>query len=199
MLEAAVGSRLYALFVLALYLGLRRGELLGLQWSDIDWAGRTIAVRRSLQRTAGELRLVTPKSDASGRTLPLLGLVADALEGHRKHQDDERRTAGDRWKESGHVFTTPIGTVIDPGNLRYAWRPIAERAGVTDVFHGLRHTCVTLLLNLGVSPHIVRDIAGHAATEVTMTIYAHTSMTEKQGALRKLDDHLSGQDGEGAP
>ncbi len=133
----------------------------------------------------------------SRRTLPPLGLVADALEGHSKRQDDEPRATGGR--KSGHVFTTPIGTVIDPGNLRYAWRPIAERAGVTDVFHGLRHTCVTLLRNLGVPPHIVRDIAGHAAAEVTMTIYAYTSMTEKQGAPRKIDDHPPGQDGEGPP
>nr|WP_322753436.1 tyrosine-type recombinase/integrase [Frankia sp. Cas3] len=72
---------------------------------------------------------------------------------------------------------------------RRAARPVPRLDGV--VFHGLRHTCVTLLLDLGVPPHTVRDIAGHSAIEVTMTIYAHSSMAEKRAALRKLDDQLS--------
>lgn len=192
-LDAAAGHRLYALVVMALYLGLRRGELLGLRWSDIDWADRTLTVQGNLQRTGGTLRLVTPKSSGSRRTLPLLGLVADALTHHRKLQAVERDAAGDRWIDSGHVFTTKIGTPIEPGNLRHAWFPIAEAAGLGRrvVFHGLRHTCVTLLLDLGVPPHTVREIAGHATTEVTMTVYGHSSLEEKRRALGKLDERLS--------
>jgi integrase len=178
--------------VLALYLGMRRGELLGLQWSDIDTERGTLTVRRTLQRTGGALRLVTPKTDTSVRTLPLLGLVEEALREHRKVQEAERAAAGDRWQETGHVFTTTIGTVIEPGNLRRTWEPLRRAAGLGDVvFHGLRHTCVTLLFDLGVPTHTVREIAGHSAIEVTMTIYAHSSMAEKREALRKLDDRLS--------
>jgi integrase len=200
LLDAAAGHRLYALVVLALYLGLRRGELLGLQWSDIDPARGTLTVRRTLQRTDGALRMVTPKSDTSERTLPLLGLVADALDAHRRVQEAERRAAGARWAETGHVFITRIGTAIEPGNLRRFWRPLATAAGLDGtVFHGLRHTCVTLLLDLGAAPHTVRDIAGHSAIEVTMTIYAHTSMEEKKRALGRLDGHLSGGGPDGNP
>ncbi|WP_322751053.1 MULTISPECIES: site-specific integrase [unclassified Frankia] len=192
LLDAAEGNRLRTLVVMALFLGLRRGELLGLQWSDIDMTRGTLTVNQTLQRIGGALRLVPPKTETSERTLPLLGIVTDALEQHRKAQDAERMAAGERWQESGHIFTTKIGTVIEPGNLRRTWEPLRRAAGLDGVvFHGLRHTCVTLLLDLGVPPHTVRDIAGHSAIEVTMTIYAHSSMAEKRAALRKLDDQLS--------
>ncbi|KLL11590.1 MULTISPECIES: site-specific integrase [Protofrankia] len=193
LLDAAAGDRLYALLVLALFLGMRRGELLGLQWSDIDEERKTLTVRHTLQRVGGELRLLPPKTEDSERTLPLLGLVADALTEHRKLQDAEREAAGKRWVKSGHVFTTRIGTAIEPDNLRRFWLPLRQAAGLDGVvFHGLRHTCVTLLLDLGVPPHIVREIAGHSAIEVTMTIYAHASMGEKRRALGKLDKRLTG-------
>ncbi len=192
LLDAAAGDRLYTLLVLALFLGMRRGELLGLQWSDIDTDRETLTVRHTLLRVGGELRLFPPKTEDSERTLPLLGLVADALAEHRKFQNAERVAAGERWVTTDHVFTTKIGTPIEPDNLRRFWMPLRCAAGLDGVvFHGLRHTCVTLLLDLGVPPHIVRDIAGHSAIEVTMTIYAHASMGEKRRALGKLDTHLT--------
>jgi integrase len=191
LLAVARDDRLYALYVLALYLGLRRGELLGLRWVDIDLAVGVLEVRRALQRIGGELQAVTPKSKTSVRTVPLLGVVIGALEEHKARQDRERQAAGVEWVETGYVFTSKIGTPIEPDNLRRSWYPIRDAAGLRrEVFHGLRHTCVTLLLDLGVPPHIVRDIVGHAAIEVTMTIYAHASLDEKRSALRKLDDHL---------
>ncbi|WP_235498078.1 site-specific integrase [Frankia sp. R43] len=192
-LDAAAGHRLYALVLMALHLGMRRGELLGLRWSDIDWADGTLTIRGKLQRSGGELRMVTPKSEGSRRTLPLHGLVVEALTQHRKLQAAERDAADDRWVESRHVFTTTIGTPIEPGNLRHAWFPIVEAAGLDRrvVFHGVRHTCITLLLDLKVPPHTVRDIAGHATTEVTMTVYGRSSLEEKRKALTLLDEYLS--------
>ena len=89
------------------------------------------------------------------------------------------------------MFTTPIGTVINPGNLRYAWWPITEVAGIKGAVPRPQAHLRDAALNLRVPPHIVRDIAGHSATEVTMTIYAHTSMDEKRDALGKLDEHLT--------
>jgi integrase len=191
LLAIAREDRLYALYVLALYLGLRRGELLGLRWTDINLEAGVLEVRRALQRIDGELQAVTPKSKTSVRTVPLPGVGIEALTEHRARQDREREAAGVEWVETAYVFTTKIGTPIEPDNLRRSWYPIREAAGLGhEVFHGLRHTCVTLLLDLGVPPHIVRDIVGHAAIDVTMTIYAHASLDEKRSALRKLDDHL---------
>ncbi len=104
---------------------------------------------------------------------------------------EERAYAGSDWVETGHVFTSVIGTPIEPDNLRRSWYPLREKIGAEGVrFHDLRHTCVTLLLHLGVPPHTVRDIAGHSAIEVTMTIYAPTSLGQMRDALSKLDDQL---------
>jgi integrase len=96
------------------------------------------------------------------------------------------RLAGERL-----VFPSRIGTPLEPDNLRRSWGRIRKPAGLGDVrFHDIRHICVSLLLDLGVPPHIVRDIVGHSDIEVTMTIYAHAALDEKRKALKKLGDAL---------
>ncbi|GGS45899.1 tyrosine-type recombinase/integrase [Streptomyces cinerochromogenes] len=110
---------------------------------------------------------------------------------HRARQDAERAGAGERWRDTGLVFTTRLGTAIEPRNLNRHFSPIRERLGLDVRFHDLRHTCVTLLLGLGSPPHLVRDIVGHSALDVTMNIYAHADMTEKRAALGRLGDLLA--------
>jgi integrase len=188
---ASENDRLKALYTLALYLGLRRGELLGLRWEDIDLEHEFLEVRRNLQRVDGELRTVTPKTRRSRRTVPLIRRCVDDLREHRERQNRERTAAGATWKETGYVFTTEIGTPIEPDNLRRSWYPLRAAAGLNGVrLHDLRHSCVTLLLGLKVPPHIVREIVGHANLDVTMTIYAHASIEEKREALQRLQEHL---------
>jgi integrase len=190
-LKVAADERLYALYVLALCLGLRRGELLGLRWSDIDLSNETLEVAVSLQRVAGALRLVPPKTDDSARTIPLPPPCVTALREHAERQAVERVNAGMDWQNRGLVFPSRIGTPMEPDNLRRSWARISKSAGIADVrFHDIRHTCVSLLLDLKVPPHIVREIVGHSDIEVTMTIYAHASLDEKRAALRKLGDAL---------
>ncbi|WP_158852337.1 tyrosine-type recombinase/integrase [Saccharothrix deserti] len=211
LLKEAESDRLKALYVLALYLGMRRGELLGLRWTDIDWDGwdepcgphadefceecadryfPSLQVRQTLQRVGTKLVFVPPKTDRSERSTPLPPLVAEALIEHWDRQDDEAEAA-DAWEDSGLVFTTPQGGPIDPTYLRASWYPLRKRAGLDGVrFHDLRHSCVTLLLRLGVPPHIVRDIVGHSAIDVTMTIYASVSLQDKREALKKLTAEL---------
>lgn len=190
-LKVAVDERLYALYVLALCLGLRRGELLGLRWSDIDLDAETLEVSVSLQRVAGSLRLVAPKTEDSARTIPLPPICAKALRDHAERQAAERANAGIEWEDHGLVFPSRLGTPMEPDNLRRSWDRISKSAGISDVrFHDTRHTCVSLLLDLKVPPHIVHEIVGHSDIEVTMTIYAHASLDEKRAALRKLGDAL---------
>jgi integrase len=191
LLAVSRDHRLHALYVLAVYLGLRRGELLGLRWRDVDLDAGVIEVRSSLQRVGGELRAVTPKTRSSRRTVPLIGLCGEALLAHREHQNAERAGAGLGWLDTGYVFTTSAGTPIEPANLRRSWYPLRDAAGLRPVrFHDLRHTCVSLLLDLGAPPHVVREIVGHADLSVTMMIYAHASQEEKRAALGRLDDRL---------
>jgi integrase len=145
LLAAAHCDRLYALYVLALVLGLRRAELLGLRWDDIDLDGRRLVVTKTLQRVDGELRLMPTKTEGSERTIPLPSLAVGALTEHRDRQRAERMVAGTRWRESGHVFTSTIGTPLEPDNLRRSWDPIRRGLGLSIRFHDLRHTCVSLL------------------------------------------------------
>jgi integrase len=190
-LAAAYDEPLCALYVLALCLGLRRGGLLGLRWADIDLEAGTLEVVHALQRVGGELKFVRPKTEDSERTVPLPEICVEALKAHRERQKTDRANAWPNWQENDLVFPSRIGTPLEPDNLRRSWGRIRNRAGLGNVrFHDIRHTCVSLLLDLGVPPHIVRDIVGHSDIEVTMTIYAHAALDEKRKALRKLGDAL---------
>lgn len=190
-LRAAADRRLYALYVLALCLGLRRGELLGLRWIDVDLDGEKLEVVQTLQRVRGQLRFVQPKTEDSARTVPLPKFCVLALREHRKRQFAERSQAWPDWEDHGLIFPSRRGTPMEPDNLRRSWGAIRQAAGLGPTrFHDLRHTAVTLLLDLGVPPHIVREIVGHSDIEVTMTIYAHVSLDDKREALRKLGDAL---------
>jgi integrase len=192
LLDAAKDDRLSALYVVAVYLGLRRGELLGLQWKYVDLDEETLQVVQTLQRVDGRLQLLPPKTRTSRRTIPLPTPVVEALRSHKIEQGKERLAAGPRWTDSGMVFATTVGTPIEPDNLSRSWYRVRT---VLDEplprFHDLRHTCVTLLLTEGVAPHIVQQIVGHSGIDVTMTIYAHTSLDEKRKALRLLGERLA--------
>lgn len=191
LLREAHSDRYYALYVLALYLGMRRGELFGLRWSDIDFDRRQLEIINTLQRVEGELRLVPPKTRDSQRTVPLPRVCLDAFREQRARQAVDRLAVGPYWQESGHVFASALGTPAEPANLRRSWYPLRTRAGLDGVkFHDLRHSCVTLLLSIGVPPNVVREIVGHADIGVTMGIYAHASLDDKREALRRLDEHL---------
>ena len=191
-LRVAAGHRLYALYVFGLCLGLRRGELLGLRWVDVDLDGEKLEVVQALQRVGGRLRFVKPKDPGdSERTVPLPRFCVEALREHKKAQFAERSEAWPDWDDHGLAFCSRRGTPMEPDNLRRSWGTIREEAGLGETrFHDLRHTCVTLLLDLGIPPHVVREIVGHSDIEVTMTIYAHVSLDEKRKALGKLGDVL---------
>ncbi|GAA6526914.1 tyrosine-type recombinase/integrase [Intrasporangium sp. DVR] len=192
LLAAAKTERLHALYVLALYLGLRRGELLGLQWQHVDLDGETLQVVQSLQRVGGQLQLKAPKTRKSRRTVPLPLPVVEALKAHKIAQGKERLAAGPNWHDTGMVFASAVGTPMEPDNLRRSWYRVREiLPEPRPRLHDLRHTCVTLLLTEGVAPHIVQEIVGHSAIDVTMTIYAHTSLEEKRKALALLGDRLA--------
>lgn len=192
LLSVVKDDRLSALYVLALATGLRRGELLGLRWQDLDLDGAELHVRQAVRRVDGELSFTEPKTRKSRRTIPLPGLVVTALRDHRRRQASERLSAGPEWRDTGLVFTTAYGTPIEPRNLNRHWYATRNRAGLPGVrLHDLRHTCVTLLLDAGVPPHIVQAIAGHSGIQVTMTIYAHAAQEEQRKALRELGERLA--------
>jgi integrase len=115
-----------------------------------------------------------------------------ALREHKKRQFAERADAWPDWEDHCLVFPSRRGTPMEPDNLRRSWTAIRAEAGLGAIrFHDyLCHTCVTLLLDLGAPPHVVREIVGHSDIEVTITTYAHVSLDEKRKALGKLGEAL---------
>ncbi|MGH9184295.1 MAG: tyrosine-type recombinase/integrase [Acidimicrobiales bacterium] len=188
-LDAAAGDRLEALAVIALRLGLRRGEALALRWDDVDLDHATLTVAGTLKRQpGGALYIDTPKTAAGNRTIPLLAVPLAALTEHRRLQDAERLAAGPLWHDSGHVFTRHDGRPLQPASASAWWKKLCERAGIgRRRFHASRHTCATLLLEADVPLEVVSAILGHANLSVTADIYAKVGQDAKRRALSKLD------------
>ncbi len=199
LLQRAGGQRLYAAYVLGL-LGLRRGEVLGLRWEDVDLVQRTIKIRQTVHRSGGALHVGPPKSRRSRRTIPLPLFAVAALRTQFVFQAAERDVAGDKWQESGRVLSSPIGTILDPRNFQREWE--AFRDGIEGLpkvtFHELRHSLVSLLTELGVPPRVIMEIAGHAGLDVTMRVYSHVRLEAQRVALDQLGtlfgDHADGGD-----
>jgi integrase len=156
LLDAARGDRLEALYVLAVTTGMRRGELLGLKWSDVDLANTRVSVRRTLTRIDNGKRvsLGEPKTRKSRRTIRLTPRATQALREHLRGQLKVIELLGDQYGDQGLVFTTQKGTPINPSNLRQrSLAPLLKKAGLPHIrFHDLRHTCATLLLAMNVHP-----------------------------------------------
>ncbi|MFB7739720.1 tyrosine-type recombinase/integrase [Streptomyces sp. NPDC056112] len=192
LLDAAQSNRLSALFELALHTGLRKGELLGLHWNDLDLHNGTAAIRRTLQRTSAHgLATLPTKTRASERRIALPTRCRHSLKLHHERQNAERETAGDEWQDSGYVFTTPTGKPIDPSNITRAFATLLRSAGLRRIrFHDLRHTTATLLLEQGVELVVVKELLGHAHIGVTATVYAHVRLRLQHDAINTLSTAL---------
>jgi integrase len=179
LLRAAKGNRLEALYILAVHTGMRRGELLGLKWDDVDLDTGVprVRVRRTLTRTGGGkgLALGEPKTKASRRTVRLTPGAVDALRRHRARQAEERLKVGNLYADRGLVFAGESGGLINPSNLRQrSFIPLLRAAGLPQItFHDLRHTCASLLFSKNVHPKFVQELLGHARVAITLDIYSH--------------------------
>ena len=192
LLEAAKGERFEALYVLAISAGLRRGELLGLRWTDVDLERGYVQVRQQLIRTEGGLIFSPPKGGKS-RSVRLAPSTVRALESHRKRQLEEKLRLVGLWKENGLVFTTTIGTPMDGDNLvKRSFKPLMSQTQLPQIrFHDLRHTFATLLLSRGTHPKVVQEMLGHADISQTMDTYSHVLPDMQEGAVSEMERGLS--------
>jgi integrase len=183
------GHRMEAIFIAALGLGLRQGEVLGLRWGDIDFDAGTVRVVNQLQRIDGVLRLKRLKTRTSDSTLPLPAFVADVLKTRRIAQLEERMAAGPYWNNADDlVFTTAIGTPFDPRNVARDFYQLREAAGMPWLtFHGLRHGFGSLLAANGVHPRVAMELMRHSEFRLTMEIYSHVAPDLAKDAANKLD------------
>lgn len=191
LLSNAAGDRLYPLWAVALAIGLRRGEALGLRWCDIDLDAGTLQVRQTLQRVSGGLVFLPPKTERSRRSVPLPAVAVTALREHRRAMAAEALRGGRMLSGEGLVFTTAIGTPLEPRNVTRAFTSLLTRAGLRHVrLHDLRHTCATLLLAQGVPARVVMDTLGHSAIAVTMNTYSHVLPSLQREAAERMDEAL---------
>jgi len=191
-LNAIKGERLEALFTVALSLGLRRGEALGLRWQDVDFENRTLRVCQQLHRLEKKLVFDEPKTKNSRRVLSLPDSLIARLREHRKNQLEEKLSAGSEWTETGLVFTTSFGTPIDPRNVKRRLDSILEKAKLPHFrVHDLRHFCASLLLAQGVELKVVSQILGHTQISITADIYTHVLPQTQKAAIDLLDRLLT--------
>jgi integrase len=166
--------RLYALWLTLATTGLRRGEVLGLQWPDIDLDAARVSVLRSLVVNTGALHIETPKTDRSVRAIALSPITTETLRRWRKQQLEERLAWGSAYQDSGHVFTREDGAVIDPRLLTRTFTRLVAASGVPMIrLHDVRHSYATAALRAGISAKVVSERLGHASIGITLDTYSH--------------------------
>ena len=171
LLQAAGPTYLYLPILVGVTTGMRRGELLGLRWSDIDFKTARLTVNLSLERIKGKTIFKPPKTTMSRRTITLPTLTIEALKKHRAEQAAERLRLGLGKPEL--VFSHPDGSPMDPDGITKAFDRLIKTAGVRRItFHGLRHTHISHQLMDGVHLKIVSERAGHASVSTTLSVYA---------------------------
>ncbi|MBI1379012.1 MAG: tyrosine-type recombinase/integrase [Frankiales bacterium] len=187
-LETAKTRRNGTRWAIALALGLRQGEALGLQWRDLDLDAPTLTVRRALQRQRGQgLVLVEPKSRAGRRTITLPEPVVELLRAHRVAQNTERLHAGSEWHALDYVFAQLTGLPLDSRADRRDWDQLLQDAGVRPArLHDARHTAATTLLLMGVPARVVMQILGHSQIGLTLGTYSHVVPELATDAANKM-------------
>ena len=182
-----------AFFVLAIYGGFRRGELLGLEWQDIDFQSHVVKVQRTSQYLAGRGTFTDDtKTEKSHRALKLPAPVFNVLRQLRAEQAQDRLRLGDQWHNSGRLFVCDMGDPIHP-NTPYHWlRRFCEETGQRFLgIHTFRHLNASLLINSGVDVKTVSASLGHSQVTTTLNIYAHTFEEAQARASEAVADLLS--------
>ena len=188
--ETAREDRLEALYVVAVTTGLRRGELQGLKWEDLDLEAGTLQVRRTLSEPRGGYIFEAPKS-GKGRNIRLTQRAVAALREHRKRQLEERMQHAGLWQDHGLAFPSQVGTPLSGGNLNRSFKATLQRACLPEIrFHDLRHTCATILLRQGVNPKFVQELLGHADISLTLNVYSHVLPDMGAAAAEAMDAAL---------
>lgn len=188
-----------AYFGLAIVTGMRRGELLGLRWADVDLDGGWLVVRRALVKSVGGLREEATKS-GKGRRIDLTASQVAMLRAQRQAQLTARLAAGPAWQDQGLVFAQepsgfptalPGGRPFAPTSLGRHWHALLARHGLPHIRpHDLRHLNATLLLEAGVHPKVVQERLGHANVSITLDTYSHVTPTLGRAAAELLDERL---------
>jgi len=189
--KASEGSWIHLPILLGAATGMRRGEVFGLRWRDVDLDARVLRVTGSLQRVDGRLRVVEPKTPRARRTIALPATVVDVLRAHRNEQAERRLLLGEGWTDLDLVVEQGDGRPRDPDTITHRFTDVAAAAKVPGVrFHDLRHAYATSLLRGGVHPKVVSEALGHASTSFTMDVYSHVVPSMQEAAADAIAEAL---------
>jgi integrase len=192
-LNAAKVSPYYALFYTALFTGMRRSELLGLKWEDIDLLLGQIYVSRGLhQLKDGTYIFTEPKSAKSRRMIALPPSAILLLKEHYEKQALDRIMMDKPLHESDLVFGTPEGKPLRPNTVTRAWESLASHAGLKVIrLHDARHTHASIMLKQGIHPKIVQERLGHSSIQMTLDTYSHVTPGLQEAAAARFDEVLT--------
>jgi integrase len=201
LLDAAKGDRLEAAILILLSYGLRRGELLGLTWVDFDREASTLAVRQSVKRrkssrdqdgtyvggVSSRVEISELKTRRSRRVLYLTPGIVDVLAVHAECQRADRAAAGTLWAEHGLIFTSKVGTPIDPDNFAKLFVRLCKSAGLGHWHpHEARHSAASVMLAQGVPLEVVSEVLGHSSIYITKDVYGHLAEGAKRDAAVRM-------------
>jgi integrase len=193
LLDALQGTPFWMPTALAASTGMRRGEVLALQWGDVDLSDGTVMVRRSLEETQAGLAVKAPKTARGRRRLTLPSLIIEILRQHRVEQKRQRLALGETYQNHDLVCARPDGLPWKPDEFTRQFARSVQRAGLPPVtFHQLRHSHASQLLKQGTSVTAVSARLGHASPAITMSVYAHCLAGEDAEAARRADAALRG-------
>lgn len=194
-LQATASDELAAYWQLALYTGMRRGEMLALRWADVDFERGVVSVRRTLTRGEDGLVFGEPKSAAGRRSVAIPAAVVASLRAHRVKQLERRLALAAIWQDNDLIFERGDGTVLHSNNVTHAFPRLVRQLNATRPkdeqlpiirLHDLRHTAATLMLANGEHPRIVQERLGHSDVSMTLNRYSHVTETMQRDAADRL-------------
>jgi integrase len=186
-------DRLQAAWILAASTGMRRGEVLGLRWMDVDLEEAQLSVRQTVISIAYQIQVSRPKSEAGRRSIALDAKTIKALRGHKRRQLEERFAWGPAWEDSGLIFTRPDGGLIHPDGFSKRFGRLVSGIGLPRIsLHNLRHTHATIMLEAGIHPKVVQERLGHKSIQITLDTYSHIIPSMQRGAADQIGELLFG-------
>ncbi|TCS80341.1 site-specific integrase [Tepidibacillus fermentans] len=189
LLETAKDSPFFPIIFTAIYTGMRRGEILGLRWRDINFHNRVISVRQTLQAVKGKGLIFKEPKNGKERTVSIPDSLIDLLKKQKIKQNENKLRFGPAYNDFDLVFAQPNGNPFQPSELSRGFNKIIKKAEITPIrFHDLRHTHATLLLEQGVHPKIVSERLGHSSINITLDTYSHVLPNMQEEAANKFDD-----------
>ncbi|WP_342045149.1 site-specific integrase [Bacillus sp. OTU530] len=180
-------TRFHISFLIAVFTGMRQGEILGLRWKDVDLENNLIYIRQTLSE-AKELRYGA-KNKSSMRTIHIPNILVEELKSHRQLIDHEKLKAGDKYIDLDLVLPSKYGTPLDQRSIRRSFYHVTEKLGLPRIrFHDLRHTHATLLVQQNVNVKLISERLGHADIGTTLNTYSHVLPEMQRTISEKLDD-----------